>query len=393
MTAHRHCMVVHAQYPVGETRVQREALALHDRGIDVDVLCLRGPGEPAREIVDGVTVRRLPMRRHRGRGLAWQLAEYLVFFLLAGATLTALHLRRRYRTVQVHNLPDFLVFCALVPKLTGAGVVLDLHDLMPEFMAAKRGCGMNDRLIRIVAWQERLSCRFADEVITVTDTWRTTLARAAPTEKVSVVMNLADPRFFRWSPRDRTELRDTWRIVYHGTLTHRYGVDLLLRAVHAVAEDMPEVHVDLLGDGDAREELVGLVAQLGLSGKVDFSDGMLEVSTLIHAIQDADVGIVPNRNDIFTDGLLPTKLLEYIAVGTPVVAARTTGIRAEFDDASVAFFDPGDADSLADCLRSLHQERTRLNQLSEAATGFSARHPWTAEADGYCELIRRAGST
>ena len=66
----------------------------------------------------------------------WQMLEYLAFFMLAGATLTALHLRRRYRTVQVHNLPDFLVFCASVPKLTGAGVLLDLHDLMPEFMAA-----------------------------------------------------------------------------------------------------------------------------------------------------------------------------------------------------------------------------------------------------------------
>ena len=120
-------MVVHAQYPVGETRVQREALALVDRGIDVDVLCLRGHGEPASERVDGVTVRRLPVGRHRGRGLAWQLVEYLAFFVLASAVLSALHLRRRYRTVQVHNLPDFLVFCALVPKLTGAGVLLDLH--------------------------------------------------------------------------------------------------------------------------------------------------------------------------------------------------------------------------------------------------------------------------
>jgi len=393
MTAHRHCMVVHAQYPVGETRVQREALALRDHGVAVDVLCLRGPGEPARETVDGITVRRLPIGRHRGRRLAWQLGEYLVFFVLAGALLTARHLRRRYQTVQVHNLPDFLVFCALVPKLTGAGILLDLHDLMPEFMAAKRRCRMDDPVIRFVAWQERLSCRFADQVITVTDTWRATLAsRSAPPDKVAVVMNLADPRFFTWSPRDRTEERETWRIVYHGTLTHRYGVDLLLRATHAVADEIPEIRVDLLGDGDAREELVGLTTELGLSGKVSFSDGMLAVTELTEAIRDADVGVVPNRDDIFTDGLLPTKLLEYVAVGTPVVAARTRGIQAAFDDASVAFFDPGDADSLADCLRSLHRDRPRLNQLSSSAHGFSVRHEWTVEADAYCELVLKAGS-
>jgi glycosyltransferase involved in cell wall biosynthesis len=386
-------MVVHAHYPVGETRVQREALALEDRRIDVDVLCLRGRGEPARELVDGVTVHRLPIGRHRGRGLAWQLGEYLVFFVLASAVLTALHARRRYRTVQVHNLPDFLVFCALVPKLTGARVLLDLHDLMPEFMAAKRGRTMRDPLVRLVAWQERLACRFADQVITVTETWRGVLAeRSAPPEKVAVVMNLADPRLFAWSPRDRTERRDTWQVVYHGTLTHRYGVDLLVRAVHAVVEDIPEIELSLLGDGDARGELVELATALGLVGRVSFSEGMLEVSDLIQAIHDADVGVVPNRDDIFTDGLLPTKLLEYVAVGTPVIAASTRGIRAEFDDASVAFFEPGDLDSLAECLRALHRERSRLNELSRAASAFSASHQWTAEADAYCALVRGAGA-
>ena len=386
-------MVVHAQYPVGETRVQREALALVDRGIDVDVLCLRGHGEPASERVDGVTVRRLPVGRHRGRGLAWQLVEYLAFFVLASAVLSALHLRRRYRTVQVHNLPDFLVFCALVPKLTGAGVLLDLHDLMPEFMAAKRGRTMRDPLVRLVAWQERAACRFADQVITVTETWRRTLAdRAVPSEKVAVVMNLADPRFFTWSPRDRTEARDRWRVVYHGTLTNRYGVDLLVQAVHAVVSDIPEIELTLLGDGDARDELVALAAELGVAERVSFSEGMLGVSDLIEAIRSADVGVVPNRDDIFTDGLLPTKLLEYVAVGTPVVAARTRGMRDEFDDASVAFFPPGDALALADCLRALHRDRSRLNELSRSAGQFSASHQWTAEADAYCALVREVGA-
>jgi hypothetical protein len=196
---------------------------------------------------------------------------------------------------------------------------------MPEFAAAKRVAAWTTRSCD--SWPGRsASCRFADRVITVTDTWRHALAaRSTSIEKVGVVMNLADPRFFAWTPRDRTEVRDTWRIVYHGTLTHRYGVDLLLQAAHDVTDEIPEIHVDLLGDGDAREELIALTTALGLDGQVTFSDGMLAVTALSQAICDADVGVVPNRDDVFTDGLLPTKLLEYVAIGTPVVSARTSG--------------------------------------------------------------------
>jgi hypothetical protein len=132
-------MVVHSRYPIGETRVQREAQALVAAGWDVSVLCLRGPDEPSTETVDGVFVRRLPVDRNRGRGLGAQLVEYLTFFLLAFAALTTLHWRRRFDVVHVHNLPDFLVFAALPAKVSGASVVLDLHDLMPEFFMARTG--------------------------------------------------------------------------------------------------------------------------------------------------------------------------------------------------------------------------------------------------------------
>src|SRR5690606_36351808 len=126
-------------------------------------------------IHDGVRVRRLPVRRHRNRGMAVQMLEYLAFFVLAAAVMTARHVRRPYAAVQVHNLPDFLVFCALVPRLLGAAVILDLHALMPEFLASRTGSGMGHPLVRLVAWQERLAFRFADRVVTVTDVWRDTL--------------------------------------------------------------------------------------------------------------------------------------------------------------------------------------------------------------------------
>jgi glycosyltransferase involved in cell wall biosynthesis len=385
-TKRRHAMVVHAYYPVGETRVQREAAALIEDGVDVDIICLRRPGERRREEVDGVNVYRLPVGRNRSLGVAYQLLEYLAFAVLAAVRLTRLHLRRRYRSVQVHNLPDFLVFSALVPKLTGSHILLDLHDLMPEFLADRLGGSMGHPLVRLVALQERISCAFADSVITVTEGWRQRLIeRGVEPEKISVVMNVADPDLF--TPRDEEAPQDSFTIVYHGTLTHRYGVDLLVEAVARLRSRVPTARLLLLGDGDYRMQLESAVACLGLADVVEFSDEMLEVAELLPYLRRASVGVVPNRSSVFTDDLLPTKLLEYVALGIPVVVARTPMIRSYFDDDMVEFFTPGDADDLADRLAVLAESPERCQELARAARTFVESHPWESIAKSYVALV------
>lgn len=385
----RHCMVVHAYYPLGETRVQREALALIERGYAVDVLCLRAPGEPARGEHDGVVVRRLSVRRHRNRGIAVQLLEYLAFFVAAATVVSVRHLRRPYDAVQVHNLPDFLVFCALVPKLTGAAVLLDLHDLMPEFFASRIDAGMRHPLVRLVAVQERLACRFADHVITVTDSWRDLLIRrGVPPDRVSVVMNIADARVFTRDGDAPAPVADgRFELLYHGTLTHRYGVDLLLDAVALVRDDVPHVHLTLLGDGDLRPELVEQRDRLDLHDRVFISDGMVDVATLPAAIRAADVGVVPTRPGVFTDGLLPTKLMEFVAMGTPVIAARTSTVESYFDGDMVQFFTPGDARDLADAIRVLAGDSARRRALVDNADAFNHKYDSESMTAGYATVV------
>lgn len=390
----RHCMVVHAYYPIGETRVQREALALVDRGYQVHVMCLRNEGEPTTETREGVRIHRLPVARHRGAGLLGQLLEYLAFFVLAFVNLTILHARHRFRTIQVHNLPDFLVFCALIPKLGGTPVILDLHDLMPELFAARAGVGMHHRLVRAVAWQERISCRFADHVITVTDGWRDTLIqRGVPRNDVSVVMNVADSRLFHPGPAATAGGNgDGFHLIYHGTFTHRYGVDLIILAVDRVREDIPGIRLTLLGTGETREELVALTRDRDLGERVRFSEGMVEADLLPSAIRSADVGVVPNRSNLFTDGILPTKLMEYVAMGVPVIAARTPTVAAYFDDSMVEFFEPGDPDDLAAHIRLLYRDRGRFEELCRNSVKFNLRYNWESIAMRYGDLVDRLGT-
>ncbi len=390
----RHCMVVHAYYPLGESRVERQAGALLAQGYDVDILCLRDAGEPAFEELDGSRIYRLPVRRHKGHRPAVQLLEYLAFFLLASLKLLVLHGRQRYATVQVHNLPDFLIFCALVPRLTGARLLLDLHDLMPEFFASSFKRGMDHWAVRLLIWQERLSCRFAHQVITVTESWRETLiGRGVPSHKVAVVMNVADDRVFRPEGTAGQPPNDPhcFRLIYHGTLAQRYGVDLLLRAVAAARQEIPGLHLTIHGNGEFYQELVRLADELSLEACVAFSTQLLPIAELPRLIQQADVGIVPNRRDLFTDGILPTKLMEYAALQMPVIAARTPAVAAYFDESMVELFTPGDPAALTQAILRLYQDPARRAHLARNIERFNQAYNWTQVAATYCALVEQVG--
>jgi glycosyltransferase involved in cell wall biosynthesis len=382
-------MVVHHTYPLAEPRVEREAQAVRRHGYEVDVICLRERDEPAVDVAEGVNVYRLPVRRVKGRGAAAQMVEYLAFFVLAFFKLTQLHARRRYGVVQLHNLPDFLVFAALWPKLTGARVILDIHDVMPEFYAVRFKRSMNSWLVRPVLWEEKLSCRFADHVITVTDRWRQELIRrGVPAEKVTVVMNLADERIFTPPAAAESRLRDpnTFKLIYHGSITKRYGLDLAVQAVERVRHQIPGIHLTIVGKGEYRQVLMQLAEDLKLQDHVQFVD-TTPIAALPQLIRQADIGITPYRRDIFTDGCLPTKLMEYMALGMTAIAARTPVITDYFDDTLVEFFTPEDVDDLVEHIEALHTNSTRLNELAANTAKFNQRYNWASQAARYTELV------
>jgi glycosyltransferase involved in cell wall biosynthesis len=377
-------MIVDNGYP--DPRVEREALALVARGHHVDVICARTVAAPRHEVVDGVRVHRLPVVRQRGSGLVSQLLEYTAFLAWSAAELLRLQMRARFDVVQVHNVPDFLVFAALPAKLVGTPVILDLHDLMPEFYASRFGGRMDSVPVRLVRWQERVSAALADAVVTVTSLWRDTLVRRGlDPAKVRVVMNAPDERLYPRQPPKDTE-GDPIRLIYHGTLTHRYGIDLMLQAVAEASRRIP-LRVTLHGRGEMAAEVERLVDELGLSNVVDLSTAKLPATELARLIRSADIGIVPNRNDVFTDGILPTKLMEYVVLGIPAIVTRSAATTAYFDDSMVAFVPPGDAAALAEAIVQLAGDPLRRRALAGTAQRFLDRHPWSAEAATYTELV------
>lgn len=389
----RHCMIVHHNYPLAEPRVEREAQALLRFGYEVDVICLQQTDDELPfEVVEGANVHRLPVRRDKRRGIAGQFLEYLSFFFLAFLKVNSLYNKRKYGVVEVHNLPDFLVFAAIWPKLRGARLILNIHDVMPEFYAARFKTGMNSWQVRLVRWQEWISCRFADHVITVTELWREALiARGVRADKTSVVMNLPDERIFGngHSATPPAPPQDGFRLIYHGAITQRYGLDLLIQAVDMVKARVPGIHLTLHGGGEFRDELMRMVEERKLQEYVHFSINKVPSSELPRMIQRAHAGVVPYRRDVFTDGILPTKLMEYAAMQIPVIAARTTVIEKYFNEDMVQFIPAEDVNALAEAIVHLYQHPERRSQLVAGCNRFTERYSWEKISRQYHHTVEQ----
>jgi glycosyltransferase involved in cell wall biosynthesis len=355
----RHCMVVDNHYP--DIRVEREANALIERGHRVDIICLRTPGTSRVERIGRLTIYRLPVSRRRGASAVTQLWEYTAFLAWATAMVTLRHLKARYDVVQVHNVPDFLVFSAGFAKATGAAVLLDLHDLMPEFFASRFGGDLRGPLARLVLLQERAA--------------------------IHVVMNVPDERRFPIrEPLTRSDGPVT--VVYHGTLTRRYGLDILLTAF-ADARARHPMRLLIHGRGEFADDARRLANDLGLGDAVTFSNALLTTDELAALIGQGDIGVVPNRNDILTDGILPTKLMEYAALGIPGIVSRSTAVASYFTDDMVRFVEPGNSDDLADALVELAAHPEERAALARNAQRFSREHRWSDQAAAYVDLVER----
>jgi glycosyltransferase involved in cell wall biosynthesis len=242
--------------------------------------------------------------------------------------------------------------------------------------------------VMAVRIQERLATGFADHVLTVTEEWqRTLVSRGVRPDRVDVVMNVADEGIFSPSARNARPPDGVFLLLYHGTVAHRYGLDIAIRAIAQVADRVP-AHLLIHGNGDVLEELKALTRQLGVDDHVTFSTSHLSTPELAKLVGSADVGIVPNRSDIFTDGILPTKLMEYAAVGIPAIASRTPAIARYFDEDMVRLVEPGAVDDLAEAILDLYRDPGACERLAAGIRRFAEAQSFQHQAETYLRVVR-----
>lgn len=379
-------MIAYTYYEV-DPRVIREAEAAVAGGFDVDVLVLRRSGTPPIETLHGVRVIRLNQSKYRGKTRFRYLLAYLSFFLRCLVKASSLFFRRRYVVIHVNNMPDFLVFSTIVPKLFGARIILDIHDPMPNTFASKFKRGEHGFFYRMLLLQEKLSAAYSDQVITVHDPVKEGILvkHGLAPDSITVIANFADEALFPL--RKSYSIDGKIRCVFHGTILERSGLGTLMRALTTVRRK-DRLSVKIVGEGDFSQTLQGMIRSLNLEKVVEFDNHSYQVHSIAGQIEDCHVGLVPLEISSVTNYALPLKLLEYISMGLPVVTVRSYAISYYFSEQDCIFFDWNKPESLSTALDRIAESPEILLRYRARCMALRGQFAWSGEKKKYIELLR-----
>jgi glycosyltransferase involved in cell wall biosynthesis len=385
-------------YYVTDARVRREAETLAaNPSYEVEVLVLKEASSPRTYLLDNVVVHELNLAKYRGQSGARYMISYLMFLFLAFAECIRLLAANRLDVVHVHNMPNFLVLCALVPVLLGKKIILDVHDTVLETYASKfteiRNETMRRVLTKLLYLEETMSFALADRVIAVNQIQRDTLVkRGLPAWKTLISMNVPDPkRFYKGTSAADCADNGRFRLVYFGTITRRLGIDVAIEAVAELAGEIPAIEFHIIGDGEDMEAFKRLSESLKIEDIVHFSGRYYPLEELVPLLQNMDLCIVPNRRSPATELMLPVKMLESVALGIPVLTPKLETIEHYFGDDMVFYFEADSVSSLASALRQAHEHPDLRARKARRAKSFLDKYGWEthqyALIDAYKALL------
>ncbi len=393
LAGRRVAMVTFSSYPF-DPRPRRSIDALIAEGATVDLICLGSKNEVKGQAPDGVKVFRVPLK-HPRRGKFEYAFRYGVFILISSLTFAIRSLGRRYDLVYVHNMPDILVASALIPKMLGSKVVLDLHDPMPELMMTIFRTPEDNRSVRMMKSLEKWSIARADLAVTVNVACKRIFSsRSCPAEKIAVVMNAPDGQIF---PCREPKLRSVstpdcdrrFVIMYHGSIVERNGLDVALDALAQVRKAIPSAELRIFGSQTAfLDHVMEKARSMGLQDAVQYM-GPRSLEGLVTEIGDCDLGIIPNHRNAFTDINTPTRVFEYLAMGKPVIAPSTQGILDYFNKDSLVFFEPGNAAELAQQIEFAFSHPREVLEIVRRGQEVFSEHTWDREKE---TLVSRVSS-
>jgi glycosyltransferase involved in cell wall biosynthesis len=350
-----------------DRRVWLECQALISDGQQVAVVCPKGRGDPAYEVINTVELYKYRPYAPGGSKVSF-IAEYAYSFL-ATAWLT-LKARRsgRFGVMQACNPPDiFWPIGMALRALDGTRFVFDHHDLSPELYESRFPSGpkLPYKMLRAL---ERRTHRTADHVISTNESYRDVAVKRSgkPASKVTVVRTGPDPDQLRRG-QAHPELRRGRRFLaaYIGVMGPQDGVDIVVRAADIVVHEFgrDDIAFTLIGSGDCFDDLVRLRDELGLAGHVEFT-GRAPDEQVAQIMSTADVGLSPDPKNPLNDVSTMNKTMEYMAYELPVVAFDLRETRVSADEAAV-YVTPNDVHEYARAIVALMDDDSARVQMGK----------------------------
>jgi glycosyltransferase involved in cell wall biosynthesis len=373
-----------------DARIIRYCKALIEVGIEADVICFKYFNQKTFEKVNGVNVYRITNFNNKDSIIRYILFS-VKFLIKAFLKTILLHKKYNYDLIHVHNMPDYLVFAALYPKLKKVPVFLDIHDLTVELFKEKWSVKKFNLFKPLLIFTEKFSCSFADHIITVTKECVDILInRGINREKISLIMNAPDDNLFSYNDlRFRKNGSDkTFRILYHGTLAKRFGLHNVVDAIKIVQEKFPYIEFHIFGNknSDYAKELLQRAYELNISNNI-FINQSVPHDQVNNIIKRYDLGIVTYEPTEYMNLAFPTKAGEYALTGLPMIMTELQAVKSIFRSDSIVFLESPNSKLIADHILELIDNKEKRYALSLNALADVKRISWSKMKEVYMQLI------
>ena len=379
------CVIRRGFFPQ-DPRVNKEVRTLVEYGFNVDVVCLKKRNQSLKEKSEPSNIYRIPAP-HIKRGIVKYTFEYLYFFIAAFIVVNILNLRKRYKYIQANSIPNFLIFTAIIPKLLGARIILDIHEPMPELFSSLYRGVLAKMIFKILILEEKISFVISDKIITVSEPLKSLFISRNKfvSSKIVVIHNTP----YIKTPNKHFIKKNTkglFKIISQGTILKRYGFKTLIETVPYLDNLIPQYKIIIIGDGEFLPDLINYVKKNGWEDRVEFK-GFLPQEKLFEESRKCDVGVVPIEGDNFTQYILPNKLFEFAEIGIPIISSYLKTIKMYFGD-TILYFKPGKPEDLAERIILLYNNYTIGVQSSQRVKRIIAMYTWKIEKEKYYNLFR-----
>ncbi|MGH2575955.1 MAG: glycosyltransferase [Ignavibacteria bacterium] len=389
---HKHkykiCHLLYEEFP-RDPRARRYVNALNETGILSIVICSKKKKDKYFEIWKGNLVYRIPVAKHRQSFFLTSL-EYISFSFVSTFMLAYLGIRYRFKIIQVHTLPDFLIFAAMLNKLLGAKLILDLHEVFPELFIARKPHLESSFWVKLLKFTESVSIKLANLVLTIHDPAKEILLKRNKglEKKLHVIMNGVDPSEI--TNKNRVYAGD-FIILYNGTVVKLLNLQIIIQALKILKskmsdEDFKKIKFIIYGDGPAVNELLELSEKLNLKEKVIYN-GFIPQNKIFEEVLKASVCILPPIKNIYSDLFYTTKLTEMIYLKIPVIATRLNTYKHYYSEDALFYFDSGNVEQLPDRIMEVFYNKELVSSKTEKAFLEYQKVSWEIMKKKYLEII------